>query len=205
MSIPTHMGTHITKLYEASKNELGIDTNERIRKFKTILRLYYPWAKKQEITNMISLIYSNEIQYQNMCWKDTITKTYKYDIITLFGIVDHDSNKNIDLNEFISVFISITSYSESMLKKLFKEADADNNGSLDILEFINLVSKYPILRENLENAIICQKIVQKKRTHTRLSVLFKDIPNSPNRINWRPSLTNLHSPNTIKCQMRQCS
>ena len=106
---------------------------------------------------MISLIYSNEIQYQNMCWKDTITKTYKYDIITLFGIVDHDSNKNIDLNEFISVFISITSYSEPMLKKLFKEADDALNISLTKIilegpkEELNLIEENAPTNEEAKN------------------------------------------------------
>jgi len=205
MSIPTHIDTHITKLYEASKNELGTNTSERIKKFKTILHLYYPWAKKQEVNDMISIIYNNEIQYQNNCWKDNITKTHKYDIVTLFNIVDEDSNKNIDITEFISVYLSVTSYNEHTLKEFFEEADADKNGSLDILEFIDLISKYPILRDNLENAITSQKVIKKKRIHKQLSILFKDIPDSPTRLMWRPSLANLHSPSTISRWLRQSS
>jgi Ca2+-binding EF-hand superfamily protein len=203
MSIPKHINNHIIKLYEASKHELGNNTNTRINKFKNILHIYYPWAKKHEVNDMILLINNNETQYQNSHWKDNITKTHKYDIITLFGILDSDFNKNIDITEFISVFISITSYNEYTLKNLFKQADADKNGSLDILEFIDLISKYPILRDNLENAITSQKIIKKKRIHKRLSILFKDIPDSPTRLKWRPSLSNLHSPNTISRWLRQ--
>jgi Ca2+-binding EF-hand superfamily protein len=203
MSIPIHIGTHITKLYEASKNELGTDTSKRISRFKNILHTYYPWAKKGEVNAMITHICSHETQYQNSCWKDTITKSHKYDIVTLFGLVDNDSNNMIDISEFINLFVSITSYNEQLLKKLFDEADADNNRSLDIMEFIDLIAKYPILRENLENAISSQKIIKKKRTHNRLSVLFKNFPDSPVRVNWRPSLTDLHSPSTITRALRQ--
>lgn len=203
MSIPGHISTHITKLFEASKYELGNKPSERIKKFKTILQIYYPWAKKHEISDMIKIIYNKETQYQNSYWKDNITKTHKYDIVTLFGILDSDANNKIDIDEFISIFITVTNYNRHALKELFDAADADNNGSLDILEFIDLISKYPILRENLENAITSQKIIIKKRTHKRLSVLFKNMPDSPIRINWRPSLSNLHSPNTIKRELRQ--
>lgn len=203
MSIPKHINNHIVKLYDASKHELGWDTNERIKKFRTILHLYYPWAKKPELNNMLILINDKETQYQNEYWKDNITRTYKYDIVTLFGIVDHNSNKKIDIHEFISTFISVTNYDKEALKRLFKEADADKNGSLDILEFIDLISKYPILRNNLDNAITAQQKIQKRMTKERLSILFKDVPNSPSRINWRPSLSQLQSPTTINRWLQQ--
>ena len=138
-----------------------------------------------------------------MHWKNNITKTYKYDILTLFGTIDNDSNNNIDIYEFISTFSSITNYNEVMLNKLFKEADTNENGSLDILEFIELLAKYPMLRDKLESVLQSQREINKEKTITRLSILFKNIPNSPNRINRRPSLFNLHSPTTIKRQLRQ--
>jgi hypothetical protein len=201
MSMPQYVNNHIIKLYEGSKFELGIDTNSRIKKFKKIIHLYYPWATYSEIKNMIILIYNNENEYQQKYWKDTITKTYKYDIVTLFGTIDNDSNKQIDINEFISTFSSITDYTDIMLRKLFDNADADKNGSLDILEFIELLAKYPLLRDKLELVLQSQQEINKQKTIKRLSVLFKNLPNSPNRINWRPSLFNLHSPTTIKKQM----
>lgn len=196
--MPKHVNSHLKKLYEASKHELGIDTNSRIKKFKGLIHLYYPWAKNHEIKDMIILIYNQETEYQNNCWKETITKTHKYDIIELFGTVDNDSNKTIDIHEFISTFSTITDFDEKMLRKLFKESDTDNNGSLDILEFIELLAKYPLLRDKLEDVLQSQREINKEQTIKRLSVRFKNVPNSPNRINWRPSLSDLHSPTTIK-------
>ena len=204
MSIPSHIGTHITKLYEASKYELGEYTDDRIKKFKTILRIYYPWAKKDEANNMLALIYNKEAEYQNGYWKEKITKTHKYDILTLFGNIDKDFNNKIDIDEFISAFNSATNYDEKTLRKLFIEADSDKNGILDILEFIELLSRHHMLREELETVLLAQKQINNNRKIKRLSVLFKNVPNSPTS-NWRPSLSALHSPSTINRILRQSS
>jgi len=197
-----HIIVHINKLFDASKDELGTDSKIRMQKFSKILSIYYPWVKKSEKLEMILSIQDKEIKYTNELWKKKITKLYKQDIITLFGYIDIDNSNSINIDEFILAFISSSEYTDTDLRELFKEADQDNNGILDILEFINLISKNPELRNHLETVITNAIKFQTSKKFKKLSILFKDMPNSPIKKNWRPSLANIKSPNSIKQELR---
>ena len=42
-SIPKYRENEIKKLYNATKQTLGSETNQRKRRFMSTLRIYFPW------------------------------------------------------------------------------------------------------------------------------------------------------------------
>ena len=179
------------------KKLMGI-LKERQQSFKNILRSYYPWVSKRELNLMYDIVASQELQKDRRNWVKNIQKSYKAQLLYLFGQIDSDSNGVIDLIEFKKVIKLNGNFDDETAEKLFNKADKDKNGLLDFQEFTELLSHNKYLRENL-SVILNQATKQKKDEHKkRLSVIFKNLPNSPLKENWRPSLANLQSPSHIK-------
>ena len=204
MVIPEHMRQHIKKLYIIFSRELSnikefINKKvERIKQFTKILQIYYPWADKKELKSMIDIINIDDIKIEKTVWANNIESQYKQDIIELFGIFDKDNSCSIDINEFKDIFTACSQVDDKQISVLFNEADINNDGSLDIIEFIDFVSKHDELRTHFDTIINTALKKRKKSNNERLSVIFKNLPDSPQRINWRPSLSDLKSPTKIK-------
>lgn len=193
MSLPKHIEKHIYQLYEVYYDD------NKYTSFSNILKLYYTWATKDELHEMYKLILPIKSKKIGTSWINNIYTKYKNELILLFGIIDTDSNNVIDLQEFINA-IKLTNIKidNENIEILFKNADTDNNGVLDIFEFVNLISNNSTLRSNFINILNAKTDKLKYDNNKRLSIIFNDIPNSPIRTNWRPSLSNLKSPNSIK-------
>ena len=198
MTIPEYLKVDIKNLYQAMLKEMATDKDKRLKKFTNIIKIYYPWLTNKERSEVLALIIPDENEYHREKWKKDTIHFYSEDIITLFGIFDEDNNSNININEFKKVFKSITNCNEEKLEILFKEADRDKNGTLDIIEFVNFLSKHNEFKQHLTKIIEQTKESKKQDNNKRLSIIFNDFPNSPNRVNWRPSLTNLKSPTDAK-------
>lgn len=198
MNIPEHMKKHIKKLYYASSDEFTGDRKQRFQKFKEIFKIYYPWANKNDLRQMTNIILPYETTYEQNIWIKNTHINYKKNIINLFGIIDKDNNTYIDLEEFKNAFKSLDNINNEKLEILFHQADTDNNQKLDIIEFINFISKHNDLRTHLVNILDITNKKIKDNYNKKLSIIFKDFPNSPLRVNWRPSLHNLNTPMVIK-------
>lgn len=204
ITIPIHIQNHIKRLYIIYSQELSNIkdfTNlkeRRLKRFTTILKIYYPWACKQELTCMTDLIGEDDTKLEEIVWVGNITRQYKQDIIELFGVFDKNNSCSIDIDEFKDIFTSCSDIDDEQREQLFIDADTDKNGSLNIIEFIKFVSKHDELRQHFD-IIIKKALNKRKKTYRdRLSILFNNLPNSPQRINWRPSLVDLKSPTKIK-------
>lgn len=198
MTIAEYLKIDIKKLYLATINENGINKEHRLKKFTTEIKVYYPWLTNKDLLEIIILVSHDENEYHRQKWKKKTISLYTKDIVKLFGILDKDNNSGIDIFEFKNAFKSINDISNEKLDALFDEADEDRNGTLDIIEFINFLSKYDEFKQHLTTLIMHTKEKQKIDNNSRLSIIFKDFPNSPDRINWRPSLTNLKSSMEIR-------
>ena len=197
MTIPNYIKHDIKKLYEAASDEIGHIPQIRLEKFCRIIKIYYPWLNSKEMLEIISIITEKEKEYHRKIWIKQTTNLYASDIIKLFGIIDVDNNATIDILEFKKILKSVSNINEETLEVLFKEADSDNNDVLDIFEFINFMSKHDNLRNDFLKILTNTKEKKKLETHDRLSIIFNNIPKSPLRNNWRPSLADLKSPTQI--------
>ena len=65
------------------------------------------------------------------------------------------------------------------------------------IEFINFVSQHDEFRTHLVKILDNTNKINKDNYNKKLSIIFKDFPNSPLRVNWRPSLNNLNSQTII--------
>ena len=196
--IPIHIKTHIYELYDVYYTENNSNKNIKVKNgFRSILHLYYPWATKHELNKMYDLIIPIKQKNDRKIWSTDIYNTYNKEITTLFGKIDSNNNGEIDLNEFkIAVKMSIV-LDNKIILQMFKDADTNNNGTIDITEFITFISNNPILRKNFVKILLTTAQKNKNIHQKKLAVIFKNVPNSPNRINWKPSLTDLNSPNTV--------
>ena len=110
MLIPEYMKLHIKKLYIVYSNELSKISNftnlkeERLKQFKKILKVYYPWASKNELRIMTELITDNDTKLEEKIWANNINQQYKQDIIELFGVIDKDNSCSIDISECKEIF-----------------------------------------------------------------------------------------------------
>ena len=197
MTIPIYIKNDIKKLYAAASKEIGTSPHIRLERFCKIVKNYYPWFNSKEMLEIISIITKEEKEYHRKVWIKQTTNLYTLDIVKLFGIIDVDNNATIDINEFKKIVKLVNNINEEELESLFKEADSDNNNVLDIFEFINFLSKHDNLRNDFLKVLTKTKEKNKLETHDRLSIIFNNVPNSPIRINWRPSLADLKSPTEI--------
>ena len=198
MNLPKYIQNDIQKLYKASKNETYGDINQRKKGFFTLFKIYYPWATRKELNKMHDLIIPDEIEYDCNIWAKNTSNQYKKDIIKLFGVIDKDSSGGIDINEFKLAVQQVSKLEDKIIEDMFKKADKDNNKILDIKEFIQFISKNSLLRKNFSKILEKTYNRNKEKDKNRLSILFKNLPESPIRINWRPSLANLKSPTKIR-------
>jgi hypothetical protein len=93
--------------------------------------------------------------------------------------------------------MTLTEHNKRTVKRLY---------SLYILEAENfhfkriLEAYYPVANKTEINemySLVIKDVDSEALKKSSLRVLFRDIPQSPVRVNWRPSLANLHSPNTL--------
>ena len=189
MTIANYMKHDIEKLYIAAIDEIGNTPLIRLKKFCKIIKCYYPWINNKEMLEIISIITKKEKEYHRKVWVKQTTNLYALDIIKLFGIIDIDNNATIDIIEFKNVLKLVGNTDEKNLESLFKNADTDNNNTLDIFEFINFLSKHENLRTDFLKILNKTKEKKKLETCDRLSIIFNNIPRSPIRNNWRPSLS----------------
>jgi len=84
------------------------------------------------------------------------------------------------------------------IQEMFNEADLNGDVLLCIDEFIEFLALKNDLLEKLDTIIDCKQ--EYNHSIDRRTLLFKDFPGSPLKLvsNWRPSLANLRSPNSIK-------
>jgi len=194
MPIPPYITKHVIDLYNASQETSIGDIRDRRKTFKNILKSYYPWISKKELNTMYEIVIYQETEKDRKNWVKNVKDSYKDKIIRLFGKIDSNSDGVIDINEFKNIIKINVNFDDKVAENMFNKADKDNNGTLDFDEFTELLSNNKFLRENLYDIL---KISDKRKevSHkNRLSIIFKNIPTSPLRQNWRPSLANIRSP-----------
>ena len=170
----------------------------RKKEFYKLLKAKFKWINKDEYNEMYKIIKENELTIIFNSKKDEISQKYKKNLIKLFCTIDKDNNNIIDLDEFKMLMLKFHISDYNNIQKMFIEADLNKDGSLCIDEFIEFLALKNDLLERLDEIINCKE----KYNHSidRRTLLFKDFPGSPLKLinNWRPSLANLNSPNSIK-------
>lgn len=205
INIPYYREKEIKKIYQVFCDEYNdkkdlkeFNINYRKNELYKVLKAKFVWIDNEEFQKMYLLIKEKELTLAFYNKKREISQKYKNNLIKLFCIIDNDNNNIIDIDEF-KIFMSKFHISDyNTIYEIFKEADLNGDGFLSIDEFIEFLTLRKDLLEKMDEIIECKNIYNKsidKRT-----ILFKDFPGSPlKRIkNWRPSLANLHSPNSIK-------
>lgn len=210
INIPFYRTREIKKLYEVFCDEQKIiykksnnldyklDLNFRKNEFYKILKAKFHWIKNDEYQEMYKLIKENELTLAFNIKKRDISEKYKTNLIKLFCIIDNDNNNVLDLDEFKMLMLKFHISDYNNIQKTFKEADSNGDGLLSIDEFIEFLSLNNDLLEKMDTIIDCKH--EFNRSIDKRTLLFKDFPGSPLKIikNWRPSLANLRSPNSIK-------
>lgn len=186
--IPEYRRQEILRIYNVFHENTNIES--RKRSFKKILKTYYKWAGTHELNCMYNIIYDFEIERELTMNINNIMIKNKDKIIKIFGCMDEDRNGKIDMQEFQK----FTNMEKS--ETLFNDADSNQDGCIDINEFFNFIQNNAAHFQNLENMIEEADKNKKKQWSSKMSVIFENLPSSPNA-SWRPSLTDLNSPNTV--------
>lgn len=207
-----HIIIHIKLLYDVylSNSKLLSNTNttnesthigmniHMNKSFSYLLKTYYPYATRDEIKSMCKIIEPQKLVNERKEWSNYIRLRHTKDILDIFGTIDIDDSKSIDIEEF-SKSIKLLNWTEEDITELFNMADKNHDGLLDIEEFIDLLSKNHSLKTNFMNILYTEKEHKYQQRKSRLSIMFNDVdsPSSPLRNHWRPSLANCKSPTTI--------
>jgi hypothetical protein len=150
---------------------------ERRNEFTSLLKLYYKWADKHELSRMFDLVHEHEMQFH---WKEKaahFVNMYKSALLEVCG----DARDEIDLYKFRRVFPSI--------------AIEHSRSALSIQELVQFLTANPTHIVNVRDVL---KTMIERRNASRdraLKALFVSFTNLP-ELGWRPSLCMLHSPNT---------
>ena len=87
-------------------------------------------------------------------------------------------------------------YNVNRLYNIYQKNNDKNSSFFDILKSIYPTATSKELNEMHE--LVIPYIDTEGNHRQKLSVIFKNLPNSPIRVNWRPSLADINSPNTIR-------
>ena len=200
INIPYYREKEIKKLYEVfcDKQKKNNDINIRKKEFYSVLKAKFKWINNDEYQEMYKIIKENEITIIFDLKKREISQKYKKNLIKLFCTIDNDNNNVIDLDEFKMFMLKFHISDYNNIQEMFKKADLNGDGLLCIDEFIEFLALKNDLLERLDEIINCKQ--EYNRSIDRRTLLFKDFPGSPLKLisNWRPSLVNLRSPNSIK-------
>ena len=101
-TVPYHILKNITELYNVSKNKLGSTKKERKEIFITILKSTYPWESRKFLERYYTTIEDLEDAHIKIKENELFRNTYNNDIISIFGVVDHDKNGSICFEEFMN-------------------------------------------------------------------------------------------------------
>lgn len=200
INIPFYRTREIKKLYEVFciKQKKNNDINIRKKEFYKVLKAKFRWINNEEYQEMYKLIKENELTIIFDAKKREISQKYKKNLIKLFCTIDNDNNNLLDLDEFKMFMLKFNIYDYNNIQKIFNEADLNGDGVLSIDEFIEFLALNNDLLERLDTIIECKQ--EYNHSIDKRTLLFKDFPGSPLKLikNWRPSLANLRSPNSIK-------
>ena len=200
INIPFYRTREIKKLYEVFciKQKKNNDINIRKKEFYKVLKAKFRWINNEEYQEMYKLIKENELTIIFDAKKREISQKYKKNLIKLFCTIDNDNNNLLDLDEFKMFMLKFNIYDYNNIQKIFNEADLNGDGVLSIDEFIEFLALNNDLLEKMDTIIECKH--DYNRSIDKRTLLFKDFPGSPLKLikNWRPSLANLRSPNSIK-------
>ena len=200
INIPFYRTREIKKLYEVFciKQKKNNDINIRKKEFYKVLKAKFRWINNEEYQEMYKLIKENELTIIFDAKKRDISQKYKKNLIKLFCTIDNDNNNLLDLDEFKMFMLKFNIYDYNNIQKIFNEADLNGDGLLSIDEFIEFLALNNDLLEKMDTIIECKH--DYNRSIDKRTLLFKDFPGSPLKLikNWRPSLANLRSPNSIK-------
>ena len=188
-SIPKYRENEIKKLYNVAKQTLGIETNQRKRRFMSTLRLYYPWENNETIQRMFNIIKPQEIEYMIRFRSKKIKLEYGKMVRELFGSMDANDDGTIDLDEFKYALRNVENIN---CDDLFLKADANDDGVLDTNEFYRLVASTPELRNNFNTIMESALNENCRKTEERHYRIFKN-----DVIGRRPSLSDLKTPDEI--------
>ena len=200
IDIPYYREKEIKNLYQVfcDKQNKNNDINIRKKEFYKVLKAKYNWINNHEYQKMYKIIKENELAIIFDSKKREISQKYKKNLIKLFCTIDNDNNNVIDLDEFKMLMLKFHISNYNNIQEMFNEADLNGDGLLCIDEFIEFLALKNDLLERLDEIINCKQ--EYNRSIDRRTLLFKDFPGSPLKLisNWRPSLVNLRSPNSIK-------
>lgn len=191
--IPAHRKRDILKLY--SVFNMSADIQKRKKEFMRVLKIYYKWADIQELRDMYRVVYEHEVERELQRIALHTVEGRTADIIKVFCSINDDKNGTISIAEFAK-------FAQPFLKErtmqVFADADANGDGVLSVREFAYYVSKNGELLAHFDD-ILASALEQRHADFVdRVSVLFKNYPDSPSDRSWRPSLSLLNSPTTIR-------
>lgn len=201
MKIPFYREREIRKLYEVfCDEEKSSDLEYRKAGFYKILKAKFRWINNPEYLEMYKLVRENEMEIAFLAKRGDISQKYRTTLIKLFCAGDTDHNNVLNLDEFKMVMIRFNIMDFGTIREMFVAADLNGDGLLTIDEFIDFLAheERAELLERMDEILECRQ--EHIRSIDRRTLLFRDFPGSPLKFmkNWRPSLANLRSPNSIK-------
>ena len=194
--IPAYRRREILKLY--SVFNMPDDIERRRVEFMRLLKKYYKWADSNELRSMYRVVYEHEIERELQRIALCTIETNMNAIVKVFSSMDDDKNGTISIAEFVN-------FAQPFLKdetaQVFADADTNQDGVLSVREFACYIVKHKNLLAHF-NDILASALERRRADFTgRMSVLFTHHPDSPSDMSWRPSLSTLNSPATVRMRL----
>jgi len=120
--------------------------------FEAVLRASYPKADGPWVRRMMRLVRAEQRALARRAWMARATDL-EPEICRLFGHVDRNGSKSIDLPEFLQAAADAGLRDTAKMEALFRAKDEDGNGTLDVSEFICLVGDCPRLLERFDDIV----------------------------------------------------
>ena len=191
--MPAYRKREILELY--SVFDRPDDIQKRRVAFMRLLKAHYRWADSKELRSMYRVVYEHEIEreLQRIALRTIETRTDE--ILKVFSSMDDDKNGTISIAEFVNC---AQPFLKDKTAQIFADADTNGDGVLSVREFAYYIGKNEQLLACF-NDILASALEQRRADFTgRVSVLFKHHPESPSDLSWRPSLSMLNSPATVR-------
>ena len=154
-----HHIRHIQKIYNACKDSLGTEEDERRREFKRIVSAYYPNLTVQDRGKAWALMQTHENERVRRRRSRDMRDTYSQRLGKVFQRLDLDGNGSIDEEE-LRYALGNDPWEKAFVATVLEYAR--NGSAVDMKEFLEFASHHQDLYTHLE------QITQRMERHANI-------------------------------------